>query len=445
MFPNLKNEVKVKSLRTAICDLGKLSDKNLLRVMGTLEKFSPNYKNHIQSITKLINENHPGKELINKVLKETNKNCRNKLIENLILREVLLNRKIREEIKDEGSYSPATVLISPTMRCNLKCTGCYAGNYTREDDLELNTLERIVSEAEDMGCAFFTILGGEPFIYQNLFKIFEKYNKNYFQVFTNGTLINKDITKKLLDVGNVMPMVSIEGFRERTDERRGRGVYNKLMEIMNFLKEDKIPFGFSTTVTNKNAGEVTSNKFIDSMIENGAYVGWFFLYMPIGRNPDLSSMPTPKQRLMMLDRITNLRQTKPIFLIDFWNDAPYVGGCIAAKDYIHITSKGDVEPCIFTHFAMDNVKDKPLREVMDSKYFREIRKRQPYNENLYLPCMWIDNPEVSRELYETLKIHPTHQGAEEILINKHLKRGIDKYSKEVKQIYEEVWENKNLK
>lgn len=442
MLQKLKNNIQIKSIRTAICGLGNFSDKNLLRITKIIKKISP-HKDNIQGLMEIIEKDSPGKKLINKILKHTDVHCRNKLIENLLLREALLNRKIRDKIKKEGSYSPTSVLISPTMRCNLGCTGCYAGNYTKDNDLDINTLERIVSEGEEMGVAFFTMLGGEPLVYKNLFKLFEDYNKSYFQFYTNGTLINENTVKELLDVGNAMPMISIEGFKERTDERRGKHVYDKIIEAMGSLREYKVPFGFSVAVTNKNAEEVTSEKFIDFMVKEGAYMGWFFLYMPVGRDPDLSLMPTPKQRRMMLDRIPNLRENKPLFLIDFWNDAPYVGGCIAGKDYIHITHDGDVEPCIFTHFAMDNIKNKSLKQVMDSEYFKELRRRQPYDENLYLPCMWIDHPEVSRELCEKLDIYPTHLGADEILVDKSLKKGLDKYSKEVRRIYKQVWENKN--
>lgn len=169
-------------------------------------------------------------------------------------------------------------------------------------------------------------------------------------------------------------------------------------------------------------------------------MGWFFLYMPVGKNPDLSLMPTPEQRRAMLERDEFIRSNKPLFIIDFWNDAPYVGGCIAANKYIHINHNGDVEPCVFTHFAMDNIKDKSLNDVMNSEYFKEIRKRQPYNKNLYLPCMWIDNPEISREFKERLKIYPTHTGADDVLVKKSLKAGINEYSKKVKSIYKPIWE-----
>ncbi len=201
-----------------------------------------------------------------------------------------------------------------------------------------------------------------------------------------------------------MPEVSIEGFEEETDERRGKGVYRKVLKAIENLQRHKVPFGYSVAVTRKNIKTVTSDKFIDMMIEKGALIVWYFLYMPIGKDPDLSLMPTPGQRLYLKERRSYIRENKPLFVIDFWNDAPYVGGCIAARQYIHITHKGDIESCIFAHFAQVNIKDTSLKKAMNCQFFKEIRKRQPYSDNLYLPCMLIDHPEVSRELYKNCNI-----------------------------------------
>jgi MoaA/NifB/PqqE/SkfB family radical SAM enzyme len=329
---------------------------------------------------------------------------------------LLLNQKHRQKEGKKGIVTPTTVLISPTMRCNLKCVGCYAGKYSKKDDLPFEVVDRVMKEAKDMKIGFFTILGGEPFIRKDLFKLFEKYNDYYFQVYTNGTLMTESMCKKLKELGNVFPQISIEGFEKHTDLRRGKGVFKKLMKAMALLRKYKIPFGYSVCVTRKNVKEVFSDKFVDFMIKQGAILGWHFLYMPVCGDPDMELMPTPKQRVWMLRRVEKIRATKPIFMIDFWNDAPHVGGCIAGKEYIHITSEGFVEPCIFTHFAVDNIKNKSLKQCMNSKYFKALRKKQPYNENLFLPCQWIDNPEISREMSKRFKnLKATHPGADDIL------------------------------
>jgi MoaA/NifB/PqqE/SkfB family radical SAM enzyme len=198
--------------------------------------------------------------------------------------------------------------------------------------------------------------------------------------------------------------------------------------------------GFSVDVTRENADTVTSDEFIDLMIEKGAYIGWYFLSMPIGKCPGIDFMPTPEQRNKLRQRRDYIRENKPLFIIDFWNDAPFVGGCIAGRQYIHINSQGDVEPCIFVHFATHNIKNCSLREALKSPFFKAIRERQPFNDNLFLPCMLIDNPEVFREVHAQICPYPTHEGAETIVTDKNLESELDKYSKSVKEIYEKVWE-----
>jgi len=419
------------------------SDSNLIRLTYLAEKLAKQKeKPKIAKIREYIQEGHPAVKFIRRVLNDYDPHCTKKLIENLIIKGVLVNNQKREERVKKGEAGLFTVLISPTMRCNLNCKGCYANQYSKGDDLSFKVIDRIVKEAKEMGVALVTILGGEPFIRPDLFELFKKHNDIYFQVYTNGTLINENLCKKLKKVGNVFPQISIEGFEKETDERRGKGVYKGVMKAMDLLKNHKIPYGYSVCATSKNVKKIMSDKFMNMMINKGALVGWYFLFMPVCGKPDMKLMPSPEQRLFMLDRGMEIRRTKPIFIVDFWNDAPFVGGCIAGSKYAHITSNGDVEPCIFTHFATDNIKDKSLSKCVNSPYFKALRSKQPYNDNLYLPCQWIDNPEVSRELHKKFKLRPTHAGADDILKQAKLKKQIDAYSKKVKKVYEKAWKER---
>lgn len=357
------------------------------------------------------------------------------LMDGLIVRE---EKRLRAEL--QGGAVPYALLISPTAKCNLRCRGCYAADYAVKDELPFPLVNRLVTEAEELGVAVVTILGGEPFLWGPLLDLIGRHPHMYFLVFTNATLIAPALVNRLKRLGNVMLTLSVEGFEKETDVRRGPGTFARVMAAIDLLRQAKIPFGYSVTATRTNEPVIASDDFVDFMITKGALMGWMFLYMPVGGNPDLELMPTPEQRLHMLAFVNRVRQTRPIVMIDFWNDAPYVGGCIAGKYYAHINPQGCVEPCIFTHFCQDNIKNKSLREVMNSEFFRELRRRQPYNDNLYLPCMWIDNPEVSREIYDHLPIRPCHAGADDILRRPELKQGIDAYCARVREVYRSVWE-----
>jgi len=419
------------------------SDRTLIALTHIMENFvREENKPQIRSIREHIKKGHPFKDYIKRILRNTNKQYRNQIVFNLILRGFLEDQEKRDKVREEGSYTPFTILISPTMRCNLKCKGCYAGEYTTEDDLPIEEVDRIIDEGKKLGVAFFTILGGEPFILREMLDIYKKHKDTFFQTFTNGTLIDEDVVEELKKLGNIIPMISIEGYEFETDSRRGNGVYKKIMKAMDLLRENGVPFGNSVMVTKHNCKLVMSDKFVDMLIEKGSYIIWYFLYMPVGRKPDPRLMPTPEQRAYMRKRRDYIRANKPIFIIDFWNDAEYVGGCIAGKQYIHINNHGDVEPCIFTHFAVDNIKGKTLKEVMSSRLFKQYRKEQPFDRNLLLPCAIIDHPDVLRKFVRKFKMRPTHPGAEKIVTDPVLMEKLNKYSKKVREVYDPIWNGK---
>ena len=442
MLKTIKRKILTQIIYSASKKAGKPS---LIKMISGLKKISRvEDQARIDFVIKAMKANHPMVGFIKKLATQRNRKSIKSFMENLIVRGLLENVKVRDEASKRGEGVPVTVLVSPTMRCNLRCVGCYAHEYNKADDLPFEVLDKIFREGKEMGIGFYTILGGEPFIRKDLFDLFKKHKDVYFQIYTNGTLITEEVCKKLKRLGNVMLQISLEGFEKETDERRGKGTYAKVMKAMDLLSKYGVPFGCSTCVTNKNVELIFSNEFIDFLIAKGALMVWYFLYMPVHAKPDLSLMPTPKQRKYMLERGRDIRKNKEIFIIDFWNDAPYVGGCIAGKHYAHITSEGWVEPCIFTHFSDGNIKDKSLKECFNSPYFKALRAKQPYNDNLYMPCQWIDNPEVSRGLNKELNLHATHKGADDILKDEKVMKNIDKYAKEVNELFGEEWKKRKV-
>jgi len=350
--------------------------------------------------------------------------------------------KCKEFTSKYGFEPPWFIVISPTMRCNLNCVGCSTRKYSKDSDLPIGIVDRLITEAKnEMGMHFIVTQGGEMFIYDDMWKLYEKHSDVYFQVYTNGTLINKEVASRLAKLGNVAPMISLEGFHKHTDARRGKGVFDKVMEAMDNLREAGVMFGFSVTQTRGNTEVVTSFEFIDMLIEKGACVGWYFQFLPIGKDPDTRLMATPEQRQKLRKFLEEVRATRPIFIGDFWNDGPFVGGCIAAgRRYIHINHKGDVEPCAFVHFAVDNIRDKSLVEALQSPFFTFLRSRQPFSENLLTPCMIIDNPHILREAVATCHVHPTHESADQILKGE-IAKFLDEYAKKIKCLTEEEWQS----
>jgi MoaA/NifB/PqqE/SkfB family radical SAM enzyme len=333
------------------------------------------------------------------------------------------------------------------MRCNLNCTGCYAGKYQKSEDLPDEIVDDILRQAKELGIYFIVVSGGEPYLRQDMWlHLFEKYNDMFFLTFTNGTLIDENLAKELARLGNVAPGISVEGFCEETDERRGKGVYEKVMKAMDNLKKEGCLFGFSATVTKNNNELLSSEEFIKFYIDKGAKFGWYFMFMPVGKEPDVNLIPTPQQRLVYGNKIKKLREKYPIFAADFWNDGPAVGGCMAGRSYMHILYNGNVEPCVFTHFAIDNVKQKSLKEIFNSDFFKFFREKHPYseNKNLMTPCAVIDNPEILREAVKKYNAFPSHEGSDAVINDPKVVEFIDNYSKEFKKLTDPIWEKEFL-
>ena len=209
----------------------------------------------------------------------------------------------------------------------------------------------------------------------------------------NGTLIDDAFADEMLRVKNLVPAISIEGFEEATDFRRGEGTYRKVIEAMTRLKERKLLFGISCCYTSKNVEVIGSEEYFDSMIDMGAKFAWLFTYMPIGAAAVPELIATAEQRKFMYEQIHKFRKTKPLFTMDFWNDGDAVGGCIAGgRGYCHINANGDMEPCAFIHYSDSNIKEKTLLECYQSPLFMAYRRSQPFNDNMLRPCPVLDNP-----------------------------------------------------
>jgi MoaA/NifB/PqqE/SkfB family radical SAM enzyme len=222
-----------------------------------------------------------------------------------------------------------------------------------------------------------------------------------FTAFTNGTLIDEEFADEMLRVKNFAPAISIEGFEEATDSRRGKGTYQAVIRAMEILKRKKLLFGASLCYTRNNTEVIGSEEFIDFIIDKGAKFAWFFTYMPVGEDAVPELMVTAEQREFMYRQIRKFRETKPLFTMDFWNDGEYAQGCIAGgRRYLHINAAGDIEPCAFIHYSDSNIYNKTLLEALQSPLFMQYHKKQPFNDNHLRPCPLLDNPECLVEIVE---------------------------------------------
>lgn len=298
---------------------------------------------------------------------------------------------------------PWLILMDPTSACNLHCTGCWAAEYGNRLNLTFEELDNVITQGKELGIYFYMFTGGEPLVRKaDIIKLCEKHNDCAFLAYTNGTLVDEAFCEQMQKVGNLYLAISLEGFAEVNDLRRGNGVFGKVMNAMSLLKQHGLIFGTSICYTSKNIETVTSDEFVDLLVENGSRYALYFHYMPVGNEADVSLLPTMEQRKYMYTRVREIRNMthgKGLFTMDFQNDGEFVGGCIAGgRNYFHINANGDAEPCVFIHYSGANIRENTLLECLKQPLFMAYRDNQPFNDNQLRPCPMLENPEILQRI-----------------------------------------------
>jgi hypothetical protein len=271
------------------------------------------------------------------------------------------------------------------------------------------------------------------------------------------------MAKRMADLGNVIPQVSVEGFEKETDERRGKGVFKRILKAFDNMREAGVPFGIAITPMRHNYELLTSDEFIDFYFnKEKVTLAWVFQYMPIGRGYNLDLMLTPEQRLRLLDRERELLWKKKLFYVDFWNSGPIGCGCIAAgrpDGYLYIDWNGLVMPCPYYQFSPVNIFDVyknggNLNDVYDQPFFEAIRRWQDeyaYTRvgdetgNWLRPCPIRDHHRIAMEEIEEYKAKPEDEETEKWLHDERLHQGLIEFDDQLSKLMDPYWDKIYLK
>ncbi|MGD9497236.1 MAG: radical SAM/SPASM domain-containing protein [Armatimonadota bacterium] len=401
-----------------------------LRTVARIGKFvapAPGHRHQLRLLEWAIDHDHAAIQLVRRIVHNCNRNYLRSIAGLFVEHgwEGYRQRRRMEALHKVGI--PSFIVISPLARCNLNCVGCYAGAYgDREPFLSYQDMTRLIDETRTWGSRFVTISGGEPTIFwdkipgdtRGLRDLFAQYSDMTFLMYTNGTLIDDEMAADMAELGNVAPGISVEGFRAETDGRRGEGVFDRIVAAMDVLRSRGVLFGASVTYTSQNWETVASEQFIDFLLDSGCIFAWYFMYVPVGRAPDLSLMVTPEQRRAMCQTTWRWLTTRPIFVADFWNSGVLTKGCIAAgrsAGYLHVTHRGDICPCVFMLYSAHNLHDTdsptPLLDAVKSDFFAQIREGQRERQhNPLAPCQIVDHPEVLKCAVESTGARDTQEG-----------------------------------
>src|SRR5262245_3582456 len=342
--------------------------------------------------------------LAKRMLLETDKRLLWKLFWNMGVKGILSVQRHKARLK-RGEYFPPFLYVSVINSCNLRCQGCWVDVASKQETISPEAFAKLVREARQMGNVFFGIVGGEPFMHPKLFELLEPHRDCYFQVFTNGQFITDEKAKRLRQLGNVSPLISIEGTEIISDERRGRkGVLSKTMEGLHNCLKNKVLTGVCTSLCKTNIDDLLTEQWVDRLIDMGVMYTWFHVYRPMGPKPNPDLCLTPEQARRARQFVVEMRAKKPIIIIDAYYDGEGNALCPAATGISHhINPWGDIEPCPIVQFSTESIHTKngdrrSLREkFVRSAFLREFRELAQQTTR---GCIVLERPDLLKALVE---------------------------------------------
>jgi MoaA/NifB/PqqE/SkfB family radical SAM enzyme len=343
-------------------------------------------------------------KMARRMLLETDKRLLWKLAWNMGWKGMLSVERHKRRLK-RGEYFPPFLYVSVINSCNLRCQGCWVDVAHKQEVITPAAFRKLVHEAKTMGNVFFGIVGGEPFMHPQLLDMLAEHPDCYFQVFTNGHFITDERAKRMRQLGNVTPLISVEGTEIISDKRRGRsGVLSKTMQgVQNCLK-NKVFTGVCTSLCKTNIDDLLTEAWIDRLIDMRVMYTWFHVYRPMGPDacPDLCL--TPEQQLQARRFVVEMRAKKPIIIIDAYFDGEGRALCPAATGLSHhINPWGDIEPCPIVQFTKESIHSseadsRSLRDkFIQSGFLRDFRELAQQTTR---GCIVLERPDLLKALVE---------------------------------------------
>src|SRR5437016_5093675 len=335
--------------------------------------------------------------LVIRTLRTADKRCIAKFLWNFGVKGMLSVEKFKRRIK-RGEYFSPFLYLSIINSCNLRCQGCWV-DVEEEDAIDLDTLNRTITDAKRHGNAFFGILGGEPFMHPELLDLLAAHPDCYFQLFTNGQFITEKIANRLRELGNATPLISIEGREITSDQRRGKkDVFNKTMRGLEHCLRARLLTGVATSVCQSNIDELLTQQWLQELIDRGVHYVWYHTYRPVGPKMNAQLALRPDQLVRVRKFVVEMRAQMPIAIVDAYYDHEGQALCPMATGISHhVSPRGDIEPCPIIQFAVENLGDtRGIYQTMrDSAFLRDFRD---LSAKATRGCVVLERPDLIKEL-----------------------------------------------
>ncbi len=347
-------------------------------------------------------------QLLFRMLRTVNPRCLCHLTGDMVIRGFFTVRKFQKAVSSQSleqaeehapPFLPPFPMISLTNGCNLNCTGCWVTQpepFMPPQMINPELLDKLICVYKKQGTYFFGLLGGEPLLYPHLMQTLQNHQDCYFQIFTNGTLLTRDLAQKFGALGNVTPLISVEGLNEVADQRRGEdGTHDAAMQALAYCREARLFFGIATSVCHQNIHQTLSASYIQNAIDREAHYLWYYLYRPAGKTPAPELALEAHEIRQMREFLVEQRRTSPILLIDAYWDKDGRALCPAASGLsIHITPYGQIEPCPIVQFSTDCLRagmneEQLYNTIRQSSLLHSFRNEVP---SITKGCIYLENP-----------------------------------------------------
>jgi len=323
--------------------------------------------------------------------------CLAKFLWNFGVKGMLSVERFKRRIR-RGEYFPPFLYLSIINSCNLRCQGCWV-DVEEKDAIDIDTLNQTITDAKRHGNAFFGILGGEPFMHPQLIDLLAAHPDCYFQVFTNGQFITDKVAKRLREIGNATPLISIEGREITSDERRGKkDVFNRTMRGLDNSLREKILTGVATSVCQSNIEELLTEEWLRELIARGVHYVWYHTYRPVGPKMNAQLALRPEQLVRVRRFVTEMRARVPIAIIDAYYDGKGQALCPMSTGISHhVGPRGDIEPCPIIQFATETIRDPRgvFATMRDSTFLKDFRELSAQHTR---GCVVLERPDLVKQL-----------------------------------------------
>ncbi|MGV3772458.1 MAG: radical SAM/SPASM domain-containing protein [Verrucomicrobiales bacterium] len=336
--------------------------------------------------------------LASRIVRTTDPRLLWKFCYNFGWRGMLSVEKFKRRIKKD-EFFPPFLYLSIINSCNLRCQGCWVDVEAERKTIDLENLNRVINDAKAHGNSFFGILGGEPFMHPDLLPMLAAHPDCYFQVFTNGQFITEKVAKELRRLGNVTPLISIEGREFVSDQRRGKkDVFNKTIRGLENCLKEKLLTGVATSLCQTNIDELLTESWLDELIKKGVHYVWYHTYRPVGPKMNEQLALRPEQLTQARRFVVEMRARKSIAMLDAYYDHQGKALCPMATGISHhVNPLGEIEPCPIIQFATDNVRDRTsvYETIKGSAFLRDFRE---LSAQATRGCVVLERPDLVRDL-----------------------------------------------